>query len=147
MLERVSRVHLVGIGGIGMSAIAMLLTRLGHEVSGSDQVDSRQARGLSAAGARIFIGEHRASNVGNAQLVVVSSAVEESNVEVRTARERAIPVAHRGDVLADLMKGRKGIAVAGSHGKTTTSAMIGLLLLDAGLDPTCVIGGLSEQLG
>ncbi|MBI3941112.1 MAG: UDP-N-acetylmuramate--L-alanine ligase [Acidobacteria bacterium] len=147
MLERQSRVHLVGIGGIGMSAIALLLARLGHEVAGSDLKASSQTERLKELGARVFIGEHRAGNLGDAELVITSSAVAQDNEEVREAGRRGIPVVHRGDVLAELMTRQKGIAVAGSHGKTTTAAMIAVLLVDAGRDPSCLVGGVVAQLG
>ena len=140
MLGRTRRVHFVGIGGIGMSGIAELLARLGYAVSGSDEKASAATERLAATGVSVTVG-HAASNVGDADVVVVSSAVGPGNPEVHEAADRRIPVIPRGEMLAELMRLREGIAVAGSHGKTTTTAMIALVLERAGLDPTVVIGG------
>ncbi|MBI2822312.1 MAG: UDP-N-acetylmuramate--L-alanine ligase, partial [Acidobacteria bacterium] len=147
MLKAGSRVHFVGVGGIGMSALAALLLKLDQEVSGSDLKASPQTEKLQDLGAVISVGSHQAANLKDPDLVVVSSAVPSANPEVVEARRRGIDVVHRSDLLAALMAGKRSIAVAGSHGKTTTTAMIGLLLVDAGLDPTCVVGGLVPQLG
>ncbi|MBI4455617.1 MAG: UDP-N-acetylmuramate--L-alanine ligase [Acidobacteria bacterium] len=147
MLERKLRVHFVGVGGIGMSALALLLSELGHDVSGSDLRASSQTEKLRELGIEVFVGRHREQNLRNPDLVVVSSAVPDDNAEVVEAKRRGIHVASRGDLLAELMAEKRGIAVAGSHGKTTTTAMIAMLLLNAGLDPTCLVGGVVNQLG
>jgi len=132
--------HLVGIGGSGMSAIARVLLDRGYRVSGSDQVENRQTAALQEAGATVFK-DHRAENISGAEAVVMSSAIAANNPEVLAAREVGIPVLKRADFLGVLMAGQVGIAVAGSHGKTTTTAMIAKILLDAGEDPTVVLGG------
>jgi UDP-N-acetylmuramate--alanine ligase len=140
------RVHFVGIGGIGLSAIARVLLQSGYSVSGSDLELSRITQELVQAGATIHAG-HAAGNLEHASLVVVSSAIPGDNPEVVEARKRHIPVVKRGRLLAWLMKDRYGIAVAGTHGKTTTSAMIALILEDASLDPTIIVGGIVPELG
>jgi UDP-N-acetylmuramate--alanine ligase len=141
MLGGTRRVHFVGIGGIGMSGIAELLANLGYTVTGSDvkrsEVTARLERVL---GVKVFEG-HAAENVGDADVIVYSSAVRPGNLEVAAARRRGIPVIPRAEMLAELMRRRFSIAVAGSHGKTSTTAMIALVLERAGLDPTAVIGG------
>ncbi|HEY2932569.1 MAG TPA: UDP-N-acetylmuramate--L-alanine ligase [Acidobacteriota bacterium] len=147
MLEKKSHVHFVGIGGIGMSGLALLLADMGHQVSGSDLKSSPQVQQLTARGARVSLGAHRAENVENPDFVVISSAVGADNPEVKEARRRGISVIHRGDLLARLMNEKRGIGIAGSHGKTTTTAMISMILLDAGLDPTCLVGGSVVQIG
>jgi UDP-N-acetylmuramate--alanine ligase len=139
-------VHFVGIGGIGMSGIAELLTNLGYVVSGSDERRSPTTDRLSRLGVRVAIG-HGVANVGDADVVVVSSAVRPTNAEVVEAARRRIPVIPRGEMLAELMRLREGIAVAGSHGKTTTTSMIAFVLERAGLDPTAVIGGRLSAFG
>ena len=139
------RVHLVGIGGAGMSAIAKVLLARGVDVRGSDLKESRATHALRALGARIELG-HRAENVAEADVLVVSSAIPPANPEVAEARDRGIPVLQRAQVLALLMRERRAIAVAGTHGKTTTTSMIAVILQSAGLDPTFLIGGdLNEQ--
>lgn len=140
------RVHFVGIGGIGLSAIARILLQSGYSVCGSDLQLSRITQELVEAGATVHAG-HAAGNLGHASLVVVSSAIPADNPEVAEARKRHIPVVKRGQMLAWLMKDRYGIAVAGTHGKTTTSAMIALVLEDASLDPTIIVGGIVPELG
>jgi UDP-N-acetylmuramate--alanine ligase len=140
VLEQARRIHFIGVGGIGMSGIAELLVNLGYEVSGSDMHRSDITVRLESLGARIALG-HDASNVGEAEVVVYSSAVRPSNPEMVAARERGVPVIPRAELLAELMRLRQGIAVAGAHGKTTTTSMIALVLDVAGLDPTAVIGG------
>ncbi|MGQ9584029.1 MAG: UDP-N-acetylmuramate--L-alanine ligase [Anaerolineae bacterium] len=140
------RVHLVGIGGIGMSAIARILQARGHLVSGSDLKDSPLLEELEGAGMRIFRG-HAAGQVGDAEMVIISSAVPPRNPEVQEALRRGIQVAKRAEILGDLVAGRKAIAVAGTHGKTTTTSMIALTLLLAGLDPSFVVGGVVQGLG
>ncbi len=146
MLGRTRRVHFVGIGGIGMSGIAELLANLGYAVSGSDEKTSAVTARLAGLGIRVAQG-HDAANVGDADVVVVSSAVRPSNPEVREAARRQIPVIPRAEMLAELMRLRFSIAVAGSHGKTTTTSMIALVLERAGLDPTAVIGGRLSAFG
>jgi len=135
-----TRVHFVGIGGAGMSAIACVLLARGHPVSGSDLRESDTTRRLRAAGATVVIG-HAAPHVEGADVVVVSRAVPDSNAEVRAAAARGLPVVHRAQMLAALMAGRRVIAVAGTHGKTTTTAMLGAVLTCAGRDPTVLVGG------
>ena len=146
MLGRTRRVHFVGIGGIGMSGIAELLVNLGYAVSGSDEKKSAVTDRLETLGIRVVRG-HDAGNVGEADVVVVSAAVRPANVEVREAARRQIPVIPRAEMLAELMRLRFSIAVAGSHGKTTTTSMIALVLERAGLDPTAVIGGRLSAFG
>ncbi len=145
-LGRTRRVHFVGVGGIGMSGIAELLVNLGYEVSGSDARRSDITDRLSALGVRVMTGHDR-RHVGDADVVVVSSAIATENPEVVEARSRHVPVIPRAEMLAELMRLRVGIAVAGAHGKTTTTSMIALLLERAGLDPTAVIGGRLSAFG
>jgi UDP-N-acetylmuramate--alanine ligase len=139
-------IHLVGIGGAGLSAIALVLLDEGYQVSGSDQQASAAAEYLAARGARVAFG-HRAENVKEADLVVVSSAVPPDNPEIAAARAHGIPVVKRAELLGRMMQGRKGVAVAGTHGKTTTTGMIAHILLQAGLDPTFIVGGVIASLG
>jgi UDP-N-acetylmuramate--alanine ligase len=140
------RVHLIGIGGAGMSAIATVLIERGFRVSGSDQTESDTTRALRQQGAAVFIG-HRAENIGEVDMVVASSAVREDNVEVVAARDRGIPVNKRARFLGWLMQGALGVAVAGTHGKTTTTAMIASILVGAGRDPSFIVGGPIAALG
>ncbi|HEY3354761.1 MAG TPA: UDP-N-acetylmuramate--L-alanine ligase [Polyangia bacterium] len=144
--KRATRIHFVGIGGIGMSGIAEVLLNLGYAVSGSDLRDNDSTRRLAALGGRIAVG-HRAENVGEADVVVTSSAVRPQNPEVEAARARQIPVIPRAEMLAELMRMKYGVAVAGSHGKTTTTSLIATVMSAAGMDPTAVIGGKLPQLG
>lgn len=146
MLGRTRRIHFVGIGGIGMSGIAELLANLGYEVSGSDAKGSDITERLAGLGVRIAKG-HAAGHVGNADVVVVSSAIHPGNPEVDEAMRRSIPVIPRAEMLAELMRLRYGIAIAGAHGKTTTTSMVALVLERAGLDPTAVIGGRLSAFG
>ena len=146
MLGRTRRIHFVGIGGIGMSGIAELLANLGYEVSGSDAKTSDVTDRLASLGVRIARG-HDGLHVGNADVVVTSSAIQAANPEVEEARRRAIPVIPRAEMLAELMRLRYGIAIAGAHGKTTTTSMVALVLERAGLDPTAVIGGRLSAFG
>jgi UDP-N-acetylmuramate--alanine ligase len=139
-------VHFIGIGGIGMSGIAELLANLGYVVSGSDEKRSAVTDRLASLGVRVAYG-HDAAHVGDAEVVVVSSAVRQTNPEVREAARRQIPVIPRAEMLAELMRLRYSIAVAGAHGKTTTTSMIALVLERAGLDPTAVIGGRLSAFG
>ena len=145
-MRRIRRVHFVGIGGAGMSGIAEVLVNQGFDVSGSDLARSRTTRHLEKMGALVFEG-HDASQVERADVLVVSSAVSEDNPEVAAAREMRIPVVPRAEMLAELMRFRRGIAVAGTHGKTTTTSLAASLLAEAGLDPTFVIGGLLNAWG
>lgn len=145
-LEQGAHVHFVGIGGAGLSAIARVLMGLGYQVSGSDQAGSALTSTLAAEGATVFLG-HRAEQVDSADLVVASSAVPEENVELTAALERGIPVVKRADFLGELMAGRTAVAVAGSHGKTTTTGMIATTLLVAEQDPTFIVGGEIAHLG
>lgn len=140
------RVHFVGIGGVGMSGIAKILLEMGYTVSGSDLVRNDKVVDLEKIGAKINIG-HRAINLGQVDVVVTSSAVPTDNVEVEEARRRGIPVICRAQMLGRLMASRRGVAVSGTHGKTTTTSMISLILARAGLDPTIVIGGELGDLG
>jgi UDP-N-acetylmuramate--alanine ligase len=146
VLGRTQRVHFVGIGGIGMSGIAELLSNLGYAVSGSDLRASEATERLRGLGVRVAEG-HDAANVGDAEVVVYSSAVRPDNPEIADARRRRIPVIPRAEMLAELMRLRSGIAVAGAHGKTTTTSMVALVLERAGLDPTAVIGGKLSAFG
>jgi UDP-N-acetylmuramate--alanine ligase len=146
VLGKTRHVHFVGIGGIGMSGIAELLANLGYDVSGSDEKRSAVTDRLQTLGIRVAVG-HQAAQVGDADVVVVSSAVRPSNPEVVEAGARQIPVIPRAEMLAELMRLRFAIAVAGAHGKTTTTSMIALVLERAGLDPTAVIGGRLSAFG
>jgi UDP-N-acetylmuramate--alanine ligase len=147
VLGRTRRIHFVGVGGIGMSGIAELLANLGYVVTGSDGRRSDvTARLESACGVTVFEG-HAAGNVGDAEVVVYSSAVKRTNPEIAEAERRGIPVIPRAEMLAELMRLRFSVAVAGSHGKTTTTSMIALVLERAGLDPTAVIGGRLSVFG
>jgi UDP-N-acetylmuramate--alanine ligase len=139
-------IHFVGIGGIGMSGIAEVLLNLGYQVSGSDQRESDVTRRLQALGGRIFIG-HRMEQVSSADVVVISSAVKSDNPEVMAARKSGITVIPRAEMLGELMRVKDGVAVAGSHGKTSTTAMVAAILAHAGLDPTVVIGGKAKVFG
>ncbi len=140
MYKRYRHIHFVGIGGIGMSGIAEILLNLGYTVSGSDQKRSDTIERLERLGAKVFIG-HAPANVEGAHVVVYSSAVARENPEVLSARERQIPVIPRAEMLAELMRMKYGIAVAGTHGKTTTTSMVGTVLAEGRLDPTIVVGG------
>ncbi len=139
-MRRVRHIHFVGIGGAGMSGIAEVLCNLGYRVSGSDLQESATTRRLRELGAQVFIG-HDPARVSECHVVVISSAVGEDNPEVRRARELRLPVVPRAEMLAELMRFRQGVAVAGTHGKTTTTSLIASVLAEGGLDPTFVIGG------
>jgi len=145
-MGRIRRIHFVGIGGVGMSGIAEVLQNLGYKVSGSDLRQNATVKRLAAQGIRIDLG-HAASNVRGADVVVTSTAVAADNPEVAAARELRIPVVRRAEMLAELMRFRFGIAVAGTHGKTTTTSLIASLLAEGGLDPTYVIGGQLNSSG
>ncbi|GAB4197146.1 MAG: UDP-N-acetylmuramate--L-alanine ligase [Sandaracinaceae bacterium] len=143
---RVRTIHFVGIGGIGMSGIAEVLLASGFAVTGSDVRASDTTRRLEELGARVFVG-HRAGNVGHADVVVFSSAVARDNPELIEARARNVPVIPRAEMLAELMRLRDGVAIAGSHGKTTTTSLVATVLREAGRDPTVVIGGKLNSIG
>jgi UDP-N-acetylmuramate--alanine ligase len=144
---KVNKIHFVGIGGSGMNGIAEVLINLGLRVSGSDLKRSEVTRRLVELGAVVNEGGHRAENVGDADVVVVSSAVHRDNPEVVEARRTGIPVIPRAEMLAELMRLKYGVAIAGSHGKTTTTSLISTVLLAAGMDPTVVIGGKLNAIG
>jgi UDP-N-acetylmuramate--alanine ligase len=145
-MGRIRRLHFVGVGGSGMSGIAEIMANLGYAVSGSDQRASDVTRRLGRLGVEVFIG-HRAEQAEGADAVVVSSAIDEANPEIRTARERRIPVVRRAEMLAELMRFYYGVAVAGTHGKTTTTSLVASVLAEGGLDPTFVIGGRLNSAG
>ena len=145
-MSRIRHIHFIGIGGTGMSGIAEVLLNLGYEISGSDQGENAATRRLATIGARVFLG-HAASNVEGAEVVVVSTAIDRMNSEYVEARLRKIPVISRAEMLAELMRFRSGIAIAGTHGKTTTTSLCASVLAEAGLDPTFVIGGRLNSAG
>lgn len=145
-MSRIRRIHFIGIGGTGMSGIAEVLLNLGYRVSGSDLGDNAATRRLAGLGAVIHRG-HAAANVEGAEVVVVSTAINRANIEVDTALKQKIPVISRAEMLAELMRFRYGIAVAGTHGKTTTTSLAASVLAEAGLDPTFVIGGRLNSAG
>lgn len=145
MLKDIRKIHFVGIGGAGMSAIAKVLLQMGYSVSGSDLTKSEATSKLENMGAHIFLG-HSEENLQDAQAIVVSTAIPESNPEVKSAKEKKLSIFHRADIVAYLMLQYKGIAVAGAHGKTTTTSMIAVMLEHAGIDPTVIIGGEVDYL-
>jgi len=144
---RVKRLHFVGIGGIGMSGLAELLVSVGLTVTGSDLKGSEITERLQSLGITIFPEGHRAENAAGADVVVYSSAVDAVNVEVAAARAAGVPVIKRAEMLAEVMRVKQGIAIAGTHGKTTTTSMTGAILVAAGLDPTIIVGGRVRQMG
>ncbi len=146
MKHKVKHIHFVGVGGSGMSGIAEVLAHLGYTVSGSDIAASATTRRLEGEGVRVVIG-HAAENIRGAQAVVVSTAVKEDNPEVIAAREKQIPVVPRAQMLAELMRLKRGIAIAGTHGKTTTTSLVTSILAEGGVDPTFVIGGRLNAAG
>ncbi len=146
MFAKIQHVHFVGIGGIGMSGIAEVLLNLGYKVSGSDLKSSPVTQQLSGLGATVFEG-HRAENIGGAEVVVTSSAIAKENPEVLEAHKLHIPVIQRAEMLAELMRLKYGIAIAGMHGKTTTTSMVAAVLAAGGLDPTVVVGGRVGAMG
>ncbi|WP_419148482.1 UDP-N-acetylmuramate--L-alanine ligase [Pseudoalteromonas 'SMAR'] len=145
-MRRINTIHLIGIGGAGMSGIAEVLAFEGYRITGSDIANSAMTERLSNMGATIFIG-HKADNVAQADVVVVSSAIDEQNPEIQAAKANRIPIVRRAEMLAELMRFRHGIAVAGTHGKTTTTSLIASIFAQAELDPTFIIGGLLNSAG
>jgi UDP-N-acetylmuramate--alanine ligase len=146
MKHAIKHIHFVGIGGSGMSGIAEVLLNLGYTISGSDLSDSATLRRLGALGIKTYVG-HAAANVAGADAVVTSTAVQPSNPEVIVAREKRIPVVPRALMLAELMRLKQGVAIAGTHGKTTTTSLVASVLAEGGLDPTFVIGGRLNSAG
>src|SRR2546423_3472638 len=138
--------HFVGIGGIGMSGIAEVLHNLGYRVQGSDLAESANTKRLTELGIRVAIG-HRAENLDAAEVIVVSAAVRPDNPDVVAARSRRLPVVRRAEMLAELMRLKWSIAIAGTHGKTTTTSLVGAILEGAGLDPTVINGGIINAYG
>ncbi|MBN2408405.1 MAG: UDP-N-acetylmuramate--L-alanine ligase, partial [Candidatus Aminicenantes bacterium] len=146
MYRKLKHIHMIGVGGTGMSGIAEVLLNLGYRVTGSDLQMTDVTRRLARLGARVQRG-HRAERVRGADVAVISSAVKEDNVEVQEARRLKIPVIPRAEMLAELMRMKYGIAVAGSHGKTTATSMIALVLEHGGFDPTIIVGGRLNTVG
>ena len=146
MYGKIQKIHFVGIGGIGMSGIAEVLINLGYQVSGSDLKESDITRRLASLGGTVAYG-HRAENLSEVDVVVTSTAVDENNPEVQEAHRRKIPVIPRAEMLAELMRMKHGIAIAGTHGKTTTTSMVATVLSHGGIDPTVVIGGRLDSIG
>ncbi|MGA2458573.1 MAG: UDP-N-acetylmuramate--L-alanine ligase [Terriglobales bacterium] len=146
MFAKIQRIHFVGIGGIGMSGIAEVLLNLGYQISGSDLKNSAVTQRLAALGAAIFEG-HAAANIAGSDVVVTSSAISVENPEVAEARRLHVPVIQRAEMLAELMRLKYGIAIAGMHGKTTTTSMVATVLAAGGLDPTVVVGGRVDAMG
>ncbi len=146
MFAKIQRIHFVGIGGIGMSGIAEVLLNLGYKISGSDLKSSTITQRLASLGATIFEG-HRAENIHGAEVVVTSSAIGPDNLEIAEAQQLHIPVIQRAEMLAELMRLKYGIAIAGMHGKTTTTSMVAAVLAAGGLDPTVVVGGRVDAMG
>ena len=146
MRHKIKNIHFVGVGGSGMSGIAEVLANQGFDVSGSDLADNATTRRLSGLGVRVMTG-HAAENVAKADAVVVSTAVKDDNPEVQAARARKIPLVPRAQMLAELMRLKRGVAVAGTHGKTTTTSLVASILAEGGLDPTFVIGGRLNAAG
>ena len=146
MPQTIGLVHFIGIGGIGMSGIAEVLHNLGYKVQGSDQSDSANVQRLRAKGIECFVG-HKAENLGDAEVIVVSTAIKKSNPELIAAREKLLPVVRRAEMLAELMRFRNAVAIGGTHGKTTTTSMVATLLDAGGLDPTVINGGIINAYG
>ncbi|MBI4777864.1 UDP-N-acetylmuramate--L-alanine ligase [Candidatus Desantisbacteria bacterium] len=146
MFKKIQHIHFIGIGGSGMSGIAEVLLNLGYNVTGSDMAETEITKRLKELGGKIYIG-HSSKNIDDTDVVVYSSAVSKENPEVLAAREKRIPVIPRAEMLAELMRLKYGIAVAGAHGKTTTTSMVSLVLSMAGMDPTVVVGGRFNDIG
>jgi len=146
MPEKIGLVHFVGIGGIGMSGIAEVLHNLGYEVQGSDMNESANVQRLRDKGITVHIG-HKAENLGDAEVIVASTAIKQDNPERVAARERNLPMVRRAEMLAELMRFKKAIAIGGTHGKTTTTTMVSTLLVAGGLDPTVINGGIINDIG
>jgi UDP-N-acetylmuramate--alanine ligase len=144
--REIGPIHFVGIGGIGMSGIAEVLVNLGYIVQGSDSADNYNVRRLKDKGVRTVIG-HAAENLGDAEVVVVSTAIRRDNPELLAARERRLPVVRRAEMLAELMRLKTCVAVAGTHGKTTTTSIVATLLDQGGFDPTVINGGIINAYG
>lgn len=145
-MRRIRRIHFIGIGGVGMCGIAEVLLNLGYEVSGSDLASSKTTERLKNLGAKVFLG-HDASNITDVDVIVISSMIDAQNIELQTAQQKRIPIVRRAEMLAELMRFRYGIAIAGTHGKTTTTSLVTSLLASGGLDPTFIIGGLLNSAG
>ena len=145
-MRRIKQIHFIGIGGSGMCGIAEVLLNQGYQISGSDIQESATTRHLPSLGAIVYIG-HRGENVEGANVIVVSSAINEENPEIRAAREQRTPIVPRAEMLAEIMRFRHGIAIAGTHGKTTTTSLIASILAKGGMDPTFVIGGRLNSAG
>ncbi len=146
MPQTIGLVHFIGIGGIGMSGIAEVLHNLGYKVQGSDQSDGANVQRLREKGIECFVG-HAAENLGDAEVVVVSTAIKKSNPELVAAREKLLPIVRRAEMLAELMRFRQAVAIGGTHGKTTTTSMVATLLEAGGLDPTVINGGIINAYG
>jgi UDP-N-acetylmuramate--alanine ligase len=146
MFDKSYHIHLVGIGGIGMSSIAEILLAQGYNVSGSDLIENSNTKRLKQLGGNIFIG-HEEKNAKDSDVVVISSAVPDSNPEIIYAREKGIPVIPRAEMLAELMRLKYGVAIAGAHGKTTTTSLVSEILIEGKIDPTIIIGGKLKRLG
>ena len=145
-MRRIKRIHFIGIGGVGMCGIAEVLLNQGYQISGSDLRQSTVTQHLSNMGAEVYLG-HASENVDNVDVVVVSTAIDQTNPEIKNAIEKRIPIVRRAEMLAELMRFRHGIAVAGTHGKTTTTSLVTSILAQAKLDPTYVIGGRLNSSG
>jgi len=146
MKHAIRHIHFVGIGGAGMSGIAEVLLNMGYRITGSDLGESATTRRLQALGAEVFMG-HEASYIAGADAIVTSTAVKADNPEVLAARAKLVPVVPRAVMLAELMRMKKGVAIAGTHGKTTTTSLVASVLAEAGMDPTFVIGGRLNSAG
>ncbi|MFH4190743.1 Mur ligase domain-containing protein, partial [Acinetobacter baumannii] len=145
-MRRIKHIHFVGIGGAGMCGIAEVLANQGYKISGSDIKASKTTQQLEENGIKVYIG-HEAENIKNANVLVVSTAIDPENPEVKAAIEQRIPIVRRAEMLGELMRYRHGIAVAGTHGKTTTTSLLTTMLAEENLDPTYVIGGLLNSTG
>ena len=146
MPQTIGKLHFIGIGGIGMSGIAEVLNAHGYEVQGSDMADSANVRRLQEEGITVFVG-HKAENVEGAAIVVISSAIKENNPELIAARASHKTIVRRAEMLAEIMRLKWSIAIAGTHGKTTTTTMVGTMLEEAGYDPTVINGGIVNRYG